>query len=71
MALSAFAFSQATSSLRLLAGVVRARVDEERLRGDERDRLEIVQQIEAEIVNGAVRHVGAPHAPQERVAVGL
>ena len=47
-----------------------ARVDQERLGHGQRHRLEIGEIIVAEIVDGAVGDVGAPHAPQHRVAVG-
>ena len=44
--------------------------DQERLSRDQRDRLEVLHQIVLERVDGAVRHVGAPLADAERVAVG-
>ena len=47
-----------------------AGVDQERLGCDEANRLEILQKVEVEIVDGAVRHVGSPHAPEHRIAVG-
>ncbi len=44
--------------------------DQERLRGDQRDRLEVLHQIELQIIDRAARDVGAPLADRKRVAVG-
>ncbi len=44
--------------------------DEKRLRRDQADRLEVVEQVVLERIDGAGRDVGAPLADADRVAVG-
>ena len=68
-ALSAFAFSQA---MRLLEVARRHRFpgdDQKRLRRNEPDRLEILQQIVLQRIDRAGRDIGAPLPDAERVAV--
>ena len=68
--LSALARSQAISSLRLLAGIDLAGDDEERLRRDQADRLEVLHQVVGQLVDRAGGDIGAPLADADGVAVG-
>ena len=56
--------------LQIVCGHALAGVDHEGLRGDERDRLEVLHQVEVERIDRAVGHVRSPLAEQDSVAVG-
>ena len=70
VALSGFAFSQAINLRQILRRHGFLGDDEERLGGDQRHRLEVVQQVVGEREDRGVQDVRGPAAENERVAVG-
>ncbi len=64
-----FAFSHATSSVRVLAGSDAARQHQQRACDQERDRLEIRHHVVAQRIDGAVEHLRADVADADGVAV--